>query len=165
MSKQPVEPSQPVVPAQPVPQNSTPIVPPMQPNVSGKPSCGYTLLIIILTVICTLIAEVVLIFALVSWGITHFWSSVKEGAGFTTSETTTVSNGGGTKTTGAVVLTADQKKMLAEFGIKPEDIPADLDVQKITCIQNAVGADRIQAIIDGKDTPGIGDIFKARSCF
>lgn len=153
--------NQPVTPApQPMPAASAPIAPPMQPNVSGKPSCGYTILIIILTVICTLIAEAVFVFAVATWAANRFMASVKEGVSFTTKPSSD-----GTHTGGSAGLNADQKALLNKLGIKPEDLPPDLDVQKIACIQNSLGNDRIDAIISGKSTPGFGDLFKAKSCF
>lgn len=163
MPKQSIEPNQPAVPAktasQPMPQNA--LVPPTaQPNASDRPSCGYTILIVIVTVICTLIAEAVLVFAIATWAVNHFWSSVKSSTSFTTSNTAA-----GTKTTGSVTLNADQKALLTKLGIKPEDLPPDLDVQKIACVQNAIGNDRIEAIISGSATPGFGDLFKVKSCF
>lgn len=158
MPQQSVEPTVQPTP-QPMPQNA--IVPPMQPNVSGKPSCGYTILIVIFTVICTLIAEAILIFAVATWAFKHFGDAVTNNMGFTTSDVTKTPSGA----TGAAALTADQKQLMTKLGIKLEDLPPDLDVQKIACVQTAIGNDRIQAIIDGKASPGFGDLFKAKSCF
>jgi hypothetical protein len=132
------------------------------PNVSGKPSCGYTILIVIITVIMTLIAEAVVVFALVSYVANNVLKSVKkEMSGTTTSQTSASLQ---RDSSGKVVLTADQKKILTNFGIKEADIPADFPIEQVVCVQEAVGADRIQAIIDGKATPGLTDLFRARGC-
>ncbi len=155
-------PSVPVAPA--VVTSVVPVAPApaVAPNVSGKPSCGYTILIIIITVIMTLIAEAVIVFALVSYVANSVLKNVKkEMSGTTTSQTSASVK---RDSSGKVVLTADQKKVLTNFGINEADIPADFPIEQVVCVQEAVGADRIQAIIDGKVTPGLVDLFRARGC-
>lgn len=165
---QPAPAAQSVVP-QPVPPGTTQFVaPPPSRTPSNKPGCGYTLLIVIVTVFLTITVEIVGGFFLVSYLAKTAWKSIqKDLSPFSSllkgSSTSTAATGA--NTSGSMVkLTADQKKLIQSFGIDPATIPSEIPVQQITCVENAIGNDRIQQILKGQATPGITDLFKARGC-
>lgn len=136
---------------------------------AAKRSCLGTSLIVVVTVICTIIAEVAIGFALAGYFINSSWQNIRKEWSAPTESTTGDSTSGSAAAVGGAQgttqLTADQKKMLQSFGIDPNDLPEDIPIQQITCVQNSVGADRINDIISGKETPGFKDLWKAKSCF
>lgn len=158
--------SAPVTPApQPVSQTTTQFAVPA-PAPSGKPGCGYTILIVIVTIFLTIAAEIIGGFLVAGYfARTALKNIQKDLAPFVSpqgSSGTSATSAGATG--GKVTLTADQKKLIESFGVNPADIPADFPVEKVACVENAVGSDRIQQILKGTATPGIMDLFKARGC-
>lgn len=135
------------------------------PAPSGKPGCGYTILIVIVTIIMTIVVEIIIGAVLIGFVTSALLKNVKkEWAPSSTSQTTGGSNQTGATAGGKVTLTADQKKMIESFGVKAEDIPADFPIEKVICVQNAIGQDRTDQIMKGTVTPGIMDFFRARGC-
>lgn len=148
------------------PQGTVPVTP--VPVQQGGRSCGGTLLIVILTVICTIIVEVVLLVVVGGYLANKFIQNAKKEFSTTIGEksgddssSTGTKSGSGTK---ATTLTSDQKSLLTSLGIDSKDIPPEA-IPKIVCVEEALGADRIKSIVDGKSTPGFADIFKVRGCF
>lgn len=157
------KPTSEITPVEPVPASQVqpvqipPVSPPIQttPQASGRPGCGYTLLIVVITVICTLILQAILIAALVGYVGSKIAAGVKD---FSSSTPTT--NADGTPKE----LTKDQKELLSSIGVDPKDLPPEIPVEKVSCAIEAIGEQRVKDIINNKVTPGFADIFKLRSC-
>lgn len=132
---------------------------------SGKAGCVYTLIVVVITVVSTLAVEVILGIFLAGYAARTVWKNIQNGLTPLSAPpglgNTSVAQSSG----GMLKLTPDQKKLIESFGIKPEDIPASVPIDKITCVQNALGNDRVQQIMKGQATPGITDLIRARSCF
>lgn len=154
-----------VQPAAPVPPAASPFVPPPPaPPRGSKHGCVEIALIIFATVVCTIIVEIVLGFFAISYLAKHVWQSVQNE--FMPSATTTeqLPANSSSSGSGSTALTKQQAQLLQSLGLSPSSLPAGLTPTKITCITNAIGADRIAAIMSGKATPGISDLLNARGC-
>lgn len=138
----------------PAPAVAAVVQPPPAP--SGRPGCGYTLLIVVITIICTLIAEAFLVFGVLAYVGTKVSQSLKD---FSSSSASTKTADGKPKT-----LSPDQTTLIKSMGIDPKDLPPEIPPEKVACAIEAIGEDRLKAIIASKETPGLGDIFKLRAC-
>lgn len=148
---------------EPTPGMSAPVPRAIIAPAPAKRSCAELAFVIIATVICTIIAEVILGFIVVGYVAKTVWQKVHDELSVTT--TARVGDQPNTKKRAVdIPLTSDQKALLQGLGIKPEDLPAFLTPEKIVCFQAAVGSDRVKAIISGQATPGFADVYNAKSC-
>lgn len=148
-------PEQPVKPAAPqsAPSPVQNVAQPVAAQPSGRPGCGYTLLIVFITVICTLIIEAILLFAAAM----YVGNTVKDTFSAWTNPATDSTESSGT-------VTADQEEMLASIGLTIEDLPPEIPIESVTCAINALGESRVKEIVSGEVEPGVSDLFKLRSC-
>ncbi|MFH1631638.1 MAG: hypothetical protein ABIA47_01250 [bacterium] len=60
-------------------------------------------------------------------------------------------------------LTDEQESMLQSIGIDPADIPTEITAEQQACAVEALGSDRVNAILSGS-SPSLTDVLKAKSC-
>lgn len=61
------------------------------------------------------------------------------------------------------LLSDEQEKILDTIGIDSSIIPTEITPEMQKCFIEKLGAERVNEILEG-DTPGIMEIFKAKSC-
>lgn len=140
------------------PANGTSLVAAPAPAPAGGSGCGHTLLIVVLTVICTLIVEAVVAAFVVGYVVKTFTSKVESYVSGKGSTSASVANQ-------PTTLGPDQKALLKNLGMDPNNLPNGMSPQQVNCITGAIGVDRIQQIVKGTVSPGISDLFSARGCF
>lgn len=62
------------------------------------------------------------------------------------------------------LLSDEQEQMLESIGINPQIVPTEITPAMEDCARNALGDERVEAIIQGA-TPSAIDLLKAQSCF